>query len=199
MERADSTARILDVKYHILLPSVKDVGGAVDYYQWSAVLRSVAAFEAYRKVYRDVITPLKLAGAADPARRHPEEPALLPAPGARHARATCRTRSRARRCAARARSWPSCSTGASRRSSPAACTSTSPNSSTRCSELSSSIQRSFFVVDARSSRINCHDLLRRAAPRHRDDLRLRLAHQRGRGPHRHVHRRCASTRRRTTA
>jgi uncharacterized alpha-E superfamily protein len=61
VERADSTARILDVKYHILLPSVKEVGGAVDYYQWSAVLRSVAAFEAYRKVYRDVITPLKLA------------------------------------------------------------------------------------------------------------------------------------------
>jgi uncharacterized alpha-E superfamily protein len=61
MERADSTARILDVKYHILLPSVKDVGGAVDYYQWSAVLRSVAAFEAYRKVYRDVITPLRVA------------------------------------------------------------------------------------------------------------------------------------------
>ena len=61
VERADSTARILDVKYHILLPSVKDVGGAVDYYQWSAVLRSVSAFEAYRKVYRDVITPLKLA------------------------------------------------------------------------------------------------------------------------------------------
>jgi uncharacterized alpha-E superfamily protein len=61
LERADSTARILDVKYHVLLPSVKDVGGAVDYYQWSAVLRSVSAFEAYRKVYRDVITPLKLA------------------------------------------------------------------------------------------------------------------------------------------
>jgi uncharacterized alpha-E superfamily protein len=61
LERSDSTARILDVKYHILLPSVKDVGGAVDYYQWSAVLRSVSAFEAYRKVYRDVITPLKLA------------------------------------------------------------------------------------------------------------------------------------------
>ncbi|HZZ95294.1 MAG TPA: alpha-E domain-containing protein [Usitatibacter sp.] len=61
VERADSTARILDVKYHILLPSVKDVGGAVDYYQWSAVLRSVSAFESYRKVYRDVITPLRLA------------------------------------------------------------------------------------------------------------------------------------------
>lgn len=61
IERADSTARILDVKYHILLPSVRDVGGAVDYYQWSAVLRSVSAFEAYRKVYRDVITPIRLA------------------------------------------------------------------------------------------------------------------------------------------
>ena len=61
MERADSTARILDVKYHVLLPSVADVGGAVDYYQWSAVLRSVSAFESYRKSYRDVITPLRIA------------------------------------------------------------------------------------------------------------------------------------------
>ncbi len=61
VERADNTARILDVKYHVLLPSVEDVGGAVDYYQWSAVLRSVSAFEAYRKVYRDVITPLRIA------------------------------------------------------------------------------------------------------------------------------------------
>jgi uncharacterized alpha-E superfamily protein len=61
MERADNTARMLDVKYHVLLPSVTDVGGAVDYYQWSAVLRSVSAFESYRKVYRDVITPLKVA------------------------------------------------------------------------------------------------------------------------------------------
>lgn len=61
VERADNTARILDVKYHVLLPSVSDVGGAVDYYQWSAVLRSVSAFEAYRKVYRDVITPLRIA------------------------------------------------------------------------------------------------------------------------------------------
>jgi uncharacterized alpha-E superfamily protein len=61
VERADNTARIVDAKYHILLPSVKDVGGAVDYYQWSAVLRSVSAFESYRKVYRDVITPLRIA------------------------------------------------------------------------------------------------------------------------------------------
>src|SRR4249920_3609498 len=61
LERADNTARILDVKYHVLLPSIEDVGGAVDYYQWAAVLRSVSAFESYRKVYRDVITPLRVA------------------------------------------------------------------------------------------------------------------------------------------
>jgi uncharacterized alpha-E superfamily protein len=61
LERGDNTARILDVKYHVLLPSVDDVGGAVDYYQWAAVLRSVSAFESYRRVYRDVITPLRVA------------------------------------------------------------------------------------------------------------------------------------------
>ena len=61
MERADNTARILDVKYHTLLPSVSDVGGAVDYYQWGALLRSVSAFDSYRKVYRDVITPMRVA------------------------------------------------------------------------------------------------------------------------------------------
>jgi uncharacterized alpha-E superfamily protein len=61
IERADNTARILDVKYHILLPSLKDIGGAADYYQWSAILRSVSAFESYRKVYRDQITPKRVA------------------------------------------------------------------------------------------------------------------------------------------
>jgi uncharacterized alpha-E superfamily protein len=60
-ERADNTARILDVKYHILLPSPADIGGAADYYQWSALLRSVSAFESYRKVYRDQITPQRVA------------------------------------------------------------------------------------------------------------------------------------------
>lgn len=60
-ERADNTARILDVKYHILLPSVDDIGGAADYYHWGALLRSVSAFESYRKVYRDLITPKRVA------------------------------------------------------------------------------------------------------------------------------------------
>lgn len=61
LERADNTARLLDVKYHTLLPSVADVGGAVDYYQWSALLRSLSAFDSYRKIYRDVIMPVKVA------------------------------------------------------------------------------------------------------------------------------------------
>jgi len=54
IERADNTARLLDVKYHLL---VKDVGVAVDYYQWGALLRSVSAFKAYRRIYRDTIQP----------------------------------------------------------------------------------------------------------------------------------------------
>lgn len=61
LERADSTARILDVKYHVLLPSSSDVGGAVDYYQWGALLRSVSAFRIYRQIYRDAIRPAKVA------------------------------------------------------------------------------------------------------------------------------------------
>ena len=61
VERADDTARILDVKYHILLPRVEDVGGALDYYQWAALLRSVSSFETYRTIYRDQIRPINVA------------------------------------------------------------------------------------------------------------------------------------------
>ena len=61
VERADATARILDVKYHILLPRVEDVGGALDYYQWNALLRSVSSFETYRTIYRDQIRPINVA------------------------------------------------------------------------------------------------------------------------------------------
>ena len=60
IERADATARILDVKYHILLPRVEDVGGALDYYQWAALLRSVSSFETYRTIYRDQIRPINV-------------------------------------------------------------------------------------------------------------------------------------------
>jgi uncharacterized alpha-E superfamily protein len=61
LERADSTSRILDVKYHLLLPHGEQVGGSADYYQWSALLHSVSAFEIYRRVYRDLITPRRVA------------------------------------------------------------------------------------------------------------------------------------------
>jgi uncharacterized alpha-E superfamily protein len=61
LERADSTARILDVKYHLILPRGERAGGATDYYQWSALLHSVSAFEIYRRVYRDLITPRRVA------------------------------------------------------------------------------------------------------------------------------------------
>jgi len=56
LERADKTARILDVKYYILLPSVSDVGSPLDDLQWIALLKSASAYEMYRKCqYR--ITP----------------------------------------------------------------------------------------------------------------------------------------------
>jgi len=71
LERADNTARILDVKYHILLPRVEDVGGALDYYQWAALLRSVSSFETYRALYRDQIFPIKVAQLLILERRMP--------------------------------------------------------------------------------------------------------------------------------
>ena len=71
LERADNTARILDVKYHILLPSASDVGGALDYYQWTALLRSVSSFETYRTLYRDPILPIKVAELLILERRMP--------------------------------------------------------------------------------------------------------------------------------
>ena len=57
IERADNTARILDVKYHVLLPTGEAIGGSVDYYQWATVLRSVSALGSYHWVYRDSIRP----------------------------------------------------------------------------------------------------------------------------------------------
>src|SRR5256714_10690356 len=66
IERADNTARILDVKYHTLLPSAADVGGAGDYYQGSAPLRSGAGFQSFRQIYSDVITPRRGAQVPSP-------------------------------------------------------------------------------------------------------------------------------------
>ena len=65
LERADNTARLLDVKFHAVeseffgTASEKDL--EYDFYHWAAILRSVSAFEIYRKVYRDVIVPERVA------------------------------------------------------------------------------------------------------------------------------------------
>jgi uncharacterized alpha-E superfamily protein len=61
LERADCTSRILDVKYHILLPSGEKVGGNVDTIQWMSVLRSCSALEAYRKIYVGRVAPWRVA------------------------------------------------------------------------------------------------------------------------------------------
>jgi uncharacterized alpha-E superfamily protein len=60
LERADSTARILTAHQNDLIPGA-DAGGVPDPYQWSVLLRALSAFEIYRRVYRDVITPYKVA------------------------------------------------------------------------------------------------------------------------------------------
>ncbi len=49
IERADKTSRVLDVKYHILLVSPKEVGSPLDLIQWAALLKSVSAYDMYRK------------------------------------------------------------------------------------------------------------------------------------------------------
>ncbi len=54
IERADKTSRVLDVKYFTLLPSPQDVGTTLDDLQWSSVLRSVSAFEMYRKRFHGI-------------------------------------------------------------------------------------------------------------------------------------------------
>jgi uncharacterized alpha-E superfamily protein len=57
VERADNTARILDVKYHLLLPAQEHVGGPLDYFQWTSILRSVSAQTSYHWVYRENVKP----------------------------------------------------------------------------------------------------------------------------------------------
>lgn len=63
LERADNTARILDVKFHSAKTPGRKSGGEHhhEFYYWAAILRSVSAFEIYRKVYRDAITPERVA------------------------------------------------------------------------------------------------------------------------------------------
>lgn len=65
LERADNTARLVDVKFHALQSEFHGVASQrlqeYDFYHWSSILRSVSGFEVYRKVYRNVITPERVA------------------------------------------------------------------------------------------------------------------------------------------
>ncbi len=62
LERGDQTSRLVDIKYHTLLPSVTDVGGAQDVNQWHALLRAAAGYHAFRRVYPSGMTPASVAG-----------------------------------------------------------------------------------------------------------------------------------------
>lgn len=61
IERADNTARLLDVKYHLLLPEGAAVGGAIDRDQWTTILHTVSAVTAYRWLYREGLQPWLIA------------------------------------------------------------------------------------------------------------------------------------------
>ena len=71
LERADQTTRLLDVKYHVLLPEQQDPGSAVDVSQWNALLRSAAGYHAYRRLHATGITPGQVAGFLLLNRRFP--------------------------------------------------------------------------------------------------------------------------------
>ena len=61
IERADSTARLLDVKYYVLLPSVSSVGSSLDNVQWETILRSASALRSYTWLNGGIINPSKIA------------------------------------------------------------------------------------------------------------------------------------------
>ena len=87
LERGDATARLLDVKYFVLLPSASFVGSGLDTYQWRTILRALNAHRAYAWVYGGDVTPARVAhflilnpksprsliAAAEEATRHLEE------------------------------------------------------------------------------------------------------------------------------
>ena len=62
IERGDQTSRLVDIKYHTLLPSPDDVGSALDVSQWHALLRAASGYQAYRRINPSYMTPASVAG-----------------------------------------------------------------------------------------------------------------------------------------
>lgn len=71
LERADQTTRLLDIKYHVLLPDSRVIGAMVDVSQWNTLLRSAAGYHAYRRLHATGITPTQVAGFLLLNRRFP--------------------------------------------------------------------------------------------------------------------------------
>ncbi len=70
IERADNTARILDVKYYVLLPAVTQVGSSIDNVQWESILRSVSAHRSYGWVYEAEYKAVEYRRLPDSQRPH---------------------------------------------------------------------------------------------------------------------------------
>jgi uncharacterized alpha-E superfamily protein len=61
LERADNTARVLDVKFHLLRPEGEPHARELDYYAWTEVLACIGAVRTYRRIYRTGLDPMKVA------------------------------------------------------------------------------------------------------------------------------------------
>ena len=132
IERADNTARILDVKYHLLLPDNERVGGPLDYFQWAAILRSVSALTSYHWVYRESLKPWLVADLLILKEEMPRSLASCYAVWSSiSTRSPAPMAARARPSARRAASAPGCRTARWTAFSSAACTNSSANSSPR--------------------------------------------------------------------
>lgn len=74
LERGDNTARLMDVKYYVLLPRIDFVGSGLDNYQWSTLLRAMGAQRAFHWAYGGDVTAMKI---ADFLIRNPQSPRSL--------------------------------------------------------------------------------------------------------------------------
>jgi uncharacterized alpha-E superfamily protein len=147
LERADNTARLVDVKFHAVqsdfFGAASEKDQEYDFYHWSAILRSVSGFEIYRKVYRDVIKPERVADLLIPA---PDMPRSLHAslnevvqPRRWCSDQSSETRGAPGGCA------PNCSTATSRRSSPTGLHAFLTQFLDRVNDLGARISRDFLI------------------------------------------------------
>ena len=81
LERGDNTARLLDVKYYVLLPTTDMVGGSIDTYQWTTLLRALSALPRLPLDLRRRVQPAQDRALPDPEPRLPAVAAALPRPG----------------------------------------------------------------------------------------------------------------------